>query len=130
MKGINTAEVNQGIMFSCRSCVRVVSSSRAGMGKTLFVTRMMEKLHAVMPRHRPLVSIPVHGPVVTGDSIMQYLIHHKNELESTILHFDISPSVSWPTTYVYSILLPPTPFSGAGANGHYSVLTAHPRRPV
>ena len=65
------------------------------MGKTLFVTRMKEKLEAVMTRHthNPLVTIPVHGPVVTVDSIMQCLVQNEDLSHHTILHFDVSPSV-------------------------------------
>ena len=78
-----------------RSCVRVVSSSRAGMGKTLFVARMEEELKAVKEQAQ-LITIPVHGPVVTTDSIMQCLVHHQSTCDAAncvILHFDISPLV-------------------------------------
>ena len=69
------------------------------MGKTLFVTRMAEKLQAVVPAaHSPLITIPVHGPVVTTDSIVQCLVGHENTSECTIIHFDISPLVSAPYT--------------------------------
>ena len=64
------------------------------MGKTLFVTRMAEKLQALIPRHKSLKTIPIHGPVVTTDSIMECLVSNDDTLEFTILHFDISPSVS------------------------------------
>lgn len=63
------------------------------MGKTLFVTRMKEKLEAVIPGKNPLITIPVHGPVVTKDSIMEFLVPHEDICDCTILHFDISPSV-------------------------------------
>jgi hypothetical protein len=89
-----------------RSCVRVVSSSRAGMGKTLFVIRMAEKLQAVIPGHNTLITIPVHGPVVTIDSIMESVVPHENRSECTILHFDISPSVLWQVdTILFSLLV-------------------------
>ena len=77
-----------------RSCVRVVSSTRAGMGKTLFITRMAEKLQPVVPEgHKVIITIPVHGPVVTVESVMQSLVNHQNSADCIILHFDISPSV-------------------------------------
>ena len=78
--------------FFVRSCVRVVSSTRAGMGKTLFVTRMAEKLQSLVV-HDVHVIIPVHGPLVTTDSVVQYLVNHQSTSHCTILHFDISPSV-------------------------------------
>ena len=63
------------------------------MGKTLFISRMVEKLQALMPGYKALITIPVHGPVVTNDSIMECLVHHGDASECTIIHFDISPSV-------------------------------------
>ena len=64
------------------------------MGKTLFVIRMSERLQAVIPGHNTLITIPVHGPVVTINSVMESVVPHENRSECTILHFDISPSVS------------------------------------
>ena len=64
------------------------------MGKTLFITRMAEKLQSVVPEgHKVIITIPVHGPVVTVDSVMQSLVNHQNSADCVILHFDISPSV-------------------------------------
>ena len=64
------------------------------MGKTLFITRMVEKLQALKPGYKALITIPVHGPVVTTDSIMECLVHHVGDSDCTVIHFDISPSVS------------------------------------
>ena len=82
-------------MICCRSCVRVVSSTRAGMGKTLFITRMSDKLEReiVNERDGTLITIPVHGPEVTTDYVMDCLVKHQDAAHCTILHFDISPSV-------------------------------------
>ena len=82
--------------YFIRSCVRVVSANRAGMGKTLFVTRMVGKLKSLMPRQSSLITIPVHGPVVTTDSIMQCLVKHEDTSHCSIIHLDISPSVCQP----------------------------------
>ena len=79
--------------LSVRSCVRVVSSTRAGMGKTLFVTQMAKKLHSEVIGSKLQTTIPVHGPHVSIDSVMQYLINHCDSSYATILHFDISPLV-------------------------------------
>lgn len=69
-------------------------SNRAGMGKTLFVNRMAEKLQTLLPAgNNVIITIPVHGPIVTADSIMQCLMKHQNTSHCCILHFDISPSV-------------------------------------
>ena len=70
-----------------------MSSTRAGMGKTLFITRMAEKLQSVVVGDNVHITIPIHGPQVTTDSIMQYLVNGQNNSHQMILHFDISPSV-------------------------------------
>ena len=74
-----------------RSAVRVVSSTRAGMGKTLFITRMAEKLDA---GDKSYLIIPIHGPYVTIDSVMKYLLKHQDNCSPVIVHFDISPLVN------------------------------------
>ena len=82
-----------------RSSVRVVRSERAGMGKSLYIQRLEEKLEAKTQHGPHRVIIPVHGPKVTFDSIVQAL---KYPFEKTtnqdidhgiIFHLDISPSV-------------------------------------
>ena len=99
------------------------------MGKTLFVTRMAEKLQAVVSAvHSPLITIPVHGPVVTTDSIVQCLVGHENTPECTIIHFDISPSVSAPHTCLFMVVILFSYHTGVVASGHYFVLTPHPAR--
>jgi len=40
------------------------------------------------------VTVPIHGPVVTMDTVMEFLKDHVKEATSTIFHFDIAPSVS------------------------------------
>ena len=87
------------LAFFVRSCVRIVSSTRAGMGKTLFVTRMAEKLQSLVVEGDVHIIIPVHGPLITTDSVMQYLVNHQSTSYCTILHFDISPSVIKGTVY-------------------------------
>ena len=85
------------------SCIRVVSSSRAGMGKTLFITRMSERLQTKVTGHNVLIQIPIHGPKVTTDSVMELLVKHQDTSHSTILHFDISPSVCINEAYTATI---------------------------
>ena len=72
------------------SCVRIVSSTRSGMGKSLFITRMADKLNAGSTH----VTIPIHGPEVTPDTVMEFLKDHMEDANSTIFHFDISPTVN------------------------------------
>ena len=64
------------------------------MGKSLFITRMAEKLKKYKSTCTALVTIPIHGPEVTPDIILEFLKDHINVATSTILHFDIAPTVS------------------------------------
>ena len=99
------------------------------MGKTLFVTRMAQKLQAVVPAaHSPLITIPVHGPVVTTDSIVQCLVGHENTSECTIIHFDIPPSVRESHSFPFMVVILLSYHTGVVASGHYFVLTPHPAR--
>ena len=76
-----------------RSSVRVVTSNRAGMGKSLYIKRLREALER-KTRCRPVeVVVPIHGPVVTADSVVEALIQHFGNTQSTIFHLDISPNV-------------------------------------
>ena len=72
------------------SCVQVVSSTRCGMGKSLYVCRIKESI-----RGSDVVCVPMHGPAVTSDTIMNRLLEHTSTSQScTIFHLDIDPSVS------------------------------------
>ena len=70
-----------------------MSSTRAGMGKTLFIRKMAEELQSMAVRDNVHITIPIHGPQVTTDSILQYLVNDQNNSHGIILHFDISSSV-------------------------------------
>ena len=80
------------------SCVRVVSSQRSGMGKSLYIRRRAEFLVDLNPTSKGCVTIPVHGPRVTPDSVMAFLKDHIANSTGTIFHIDVSPSVSIVTT--------------------------------
>ena len=79
-------------LFFIRSCVRVVSSTRARMGKSLFITRMAEQLWK-QEQGTVIITIPIHGPDVTNDTVMECLESHQDNSYCAILHFDIAPSV-------------------------------------
>ena len=70
------------------------------MGKSLYIQRMKEQLRSKSSGHPPSdVVIPVHGPKVTFDSIVQSLKQSFDNKQDTsnhaiIFHFDISPNVS------------------------------------
>jgi hypothetical protein len=68
--------------------VRVVQSNRAGMGKSLYIQRLAEK--RVCKQH---VIIPIHGPSITTDSLLERLKDYVAGYSSAVFHIDIAPSV-------------------------------------
>lgn len=80
---------------TCSSSVRVVSSERSGMGKSLYIRRMAEQLKTVTKAELAdcQVVIPIHGPVVTPDVLLKFLKEHYRKSKCMIYHFDIAPSV-------------------------------------
>ena len=63
------------------------------MGKSLFITRMAEQLQTQKVQGTVIITIPIHGPHVTTDIVMECLESHQDNSYCTILHFDIAPSV-------------------------------------
>ena len=64
------------------------------MGKSLFITRLANKLTDYKSTNTKHVIIPIHGPEVNPDIIMEFLKDHMKDATSTIFHFDIAPTVS------------------------------------
>ena len=89
-----------------RSTVRVVASKSSGMGKSLYVKRLAQKLQkqCQMSQH---VIVPVHGPVVNADTVMASLCNHITGQTpiAQIIHFDIASSVSSLARYIHSFVL-------------------------
>ena len=70
------------------------------MGKSLYIQRLKEELESKTDQQGPHhVIIPVHGPKVTFDTIVQALKHSFEKItnqdsgQAIIFHIDISPSV-------------------------------------
>ena len=80
----------------CSSTVRVVASSTSGMGKSLYVERLAQKLKEQCQIKNEHVIVPIHGPVVNADTVMTSLSNHTANQTPTaqIIHFDIASSVS------------------------------------
>ena len=72
------------------SSVRLVTSSRAGMGKSLYVRRLAEISKAVSK----VVTIPLHGPFVTSDGLLKQLKESVIDTSNAIIHLDIACTVS------------------------------------
>ena len=65
------------------------------MGKSLFIQKMSEKLKSLINTTSASCQvIPIHGPVVTSDTVLGFLKKHYKEKKCMIYHFDIAPSVS------------------------------------
>lgn len=69
-------------------------SKRSGMGKSLYVQRRAEELHSRMSRDDLAVTIPIHGPVVTNDTVLEFFNEQIERTKCTIYHLDIAPRVS------------------------------------
>ena len=87
------------LSYSCfvySSCVHIVSSLRPGMGKSLYINRLAQKLgtKAKVAAANVKVVIPIHGPVVNPDVLLTFLREHYKDDRCKLYHFDISPSVS------------------------------------
>ena len=80
--------------------MRVVVSNASGMGKSLYVKRLAQKLKRQCQIKNEHIIVPIHGPVVNADTVMASLSDHTtNQIPTAqIIHFDIASSVSSLTT--------------------------------
>ncbi|XP_025892633.1 E3 ubiquitin-protein ligase RNF213 [Nothoprocta perdicaria] len=84
-------------VFKDNMCVGIVSSRRAGVGKSLYVKRLHERLQAQQPKCAELLkTIRLIDPEVDEDKVLKSLLpflkrHH--QLKPMIFHFDITSSV-------------------------------------
>ena len=64
------------------------------MGKSLFIQRMTEQLQMnVRTTGKACVTVPLHGPKVSPDIVLDYLEKYMQESACTIYHMDIAPTV-------------------------------------
>ena len=76
-----------------RLSVRVVSSEKPGMGKSLHVKKLAEKLK----QKESYCSVPVHGPVADFNTVMKLLQPFTPSYESPtpqVIHMDIDSEVT------------------------------------
>ncbi len=65
------------------------------MGKSLYVKKKAVSLSPAMSNGSDIcVTIPIHGPVVTADTLMDYFKKYAGRENCTIYHLDIAPRVS------------------------------------
>ena len=94
-----------------RLCVRVVSSKRGGLGKTLFVRRLTDQLPNFVNNDMVLknlrmrdsnvalhVTVPLHGNSTDSSMLVDSLLPHAERANvplSRVFHLDVSPSVRY-----------------------------------
>ena len=94
-----------------RLSVRVVSSHRGGLGKTLFIRRLTEQLPNLVNNDMVMtnlrgrdsktflhVTVPLHGNSTDSSMLVDALLPHAvkaNVPLSRIFHLDVSPSVRY-----------------------------------
>ena len=64
------------------------------MGKSLYVKRMAEQLQSKTSKETACVTIPIHGPTVSPDTVIEFLKEYFTDSHYIIFHFDIAPIVS------------------------------------
>lgn len=95
--------------FPHRSKVRIVSSNRSGMGKSLYIRRLFEDLKTHQS-DAAYVTLPLHGPGVTSDTVLHLLKDHFRNPTCCIYHIDIASNVSWQVVFCqmqWNLRLPP-----------------------
>ncbi|KAM6050451.1 E3 ubiquitin-protein ligase RNF213 isoform 2-T2 [Chlamydotis macqueenii] len=84
-------------VFKENMCVGIVSSKRAGVGKSLYVKRLHERLQAEQPDYTKLLkTIRLIEPEVDEDKVLKSLLpflKRKHQRKPMIFHFDITSSV-------------------------------------
>uniref|UniRef100_A0A8C4TU02 RING-type E3 ubiquitin transferase n=1 Tax=Falco tinnunculus TaxID=100819 RepID=A0A8C4TU02_FALTI len=84
-------------LFKDNMCVGIVSSKRAGVGKSLYVKRLHERLQEEYPNCEKLLkTIRLIEPEVDEDEVLKSLLPFlkmKHQTKPMIFHFDITSSV-------------------------------------
>ena len=73
-----------------------MSSQTSGVGKTLYVRRMKEKLVKLLlgnKSRQTIATVPLHGPIVTVNEVLSMLLDSQENLRSSIIHLDIPQKV-------------------------------------
>jgi len=67
------------------------------MGKSLYIKRLADRLRSTLQHSTDAVhvTVPLHGPVVTPDTVLDFLQDHAKNPSCFIYHIDIAPSVGY-----------------------------------
>uniref|UniRef100_A0A3Q3AP92 RING-type E3 ubiquitin transferase n=1 Tax=Kryptolebias marmoratus TaxID=37003 RepID=A0A3Q3AP92_KRYMA len=79
--------------FKDRLCVGVVSSKRAGVGKSLYIKRLYEKLKHSTKKQSVIKCIRLIEPNIDETVILKSLLDTPKRKELAVFHFDITSSV-------------------------------------
>ncbi|XP_061232976.1 E3 ubiquitin-protein ligase RNF213 isoform X3 [Neopsephotus bourkii] len=94
---VTQPSVSAASVFKDNMCVGIVSSKRAGVGKSLYVKRLHERLQEEQPDCTELLkTIRLIEPEVDEDKVLKSLLpflKRKHQTKPMIFHFDITSSV-------------------------------------
>ncbi|XP_053706651.1 E3 ubiquitin-protein ligase rnf213-alpha isoform X2 [Synchiropus splendidus] len=86
-------QLSAAAAFKDRLCVGVVSSKRAGVGKSLYVKRIFEKLQEITPEPPVMKCVRMTQPNVDENLILQTLMNTPNSSQLAVFHIDVTSSV-------------------------------------
>lgn len=86
-------ECSAAAAFKDRLCVGVISATRAGVGKSLYIRRLYEKLKRSTKKSSVMKCIRLIEPNVDENVILQSLLDAPRRKELTVFHFDVTSSV-------------------------------------
>ncbi|KAM6957229.1 E3 ubiquitin-protein ligase rnf213-alpha-like [Aplochiton taeniatus] len=89
---VRAEENSAAAVFKDRMCLGVVSSKRAGVGKSLYIQRLYQKLEN-STKESMLKCIRLIEPKIDENAVLQSLLHGAKKEELTIFHFDVTSSV-------------------------------------
>ena len=94
-------------IFCYSSCVRIVSSKRSGMGKSLYIQRLAKRLKLNFNQSSDVhhVTIPLHGPVITPDTVLEFFKDNMKNPTCCIYHIDIAPNVCFTNHFLYLVMV-------------------------
>ena len=64
------------------------------MGKSFYIQQMAQSLKKKFGKTSAKFTIPIHGPEVTPDTVMNFLCNHLRDPPNSMYHIDISSDVS------------------------------------
>ncbi|XP_072299402.1 E3 ubiquitin-protein ligase rnf213-alpha-like [Eucyclogobius newberryi] len=90
--------------FKDRLCVGIVSSRRAGVGKSLYIKRLYQKLKHSTKKTTGMNCIRLIEPTVDEDAVLQSLLNQTERKALTVFHFDVTSSVQRSPQFLFKLL--------------------------